>query len=428
MTTNTRRARGEGAIYQECLPECPPVETVIDVDGKATKVRPPHKCKGKYRGAIVVGYRTGASGKQVAVRRKVTASTASGAATKLRVLREQTEKQTVPVGKTPTVEQWLTHCVTRVLPTTPLRKGLKENSLKEYRRHAKQYWGPLVGHVRLDRLTAEDIEDAEATLVEIGNPFLGKNARPLSADTVNLAHVILRRCLTLAVRKGHLIVNPAGAQSMEAPSRSKKEVQPLATEDWKLVLHHAPKFRSPARWTVALAMGLRQGEVLGLRWDEDLDLKAGTLRVQQILFRVTGKGICFGPPKTERSERTIQLPEQLVAELRTHRIAQLEERLAAGDQWVDSGLVFTQVNGKPIDARDDRRHWHKLLVAAGVAPIKLHAARHTAATMMLLQGIDRRVVMDIMGWSQSSIADNYQHAVSEAKVDAAAKIGTAVWG
>lgn len=141
--------------------------------------------------------------------------------------------------------------------------------------------------------------------------------------------------------------------------------------------------------------------------------------MRQTLFRLTFKGICFGPPKTERSKRDIALPAPLVQELRRHRVEQNEARLLAGDHWNDSGLVFTLPDGWPLDPSVDGRRWHSLLAATGVAPIKLHAARHTMATILLLQGVDSRVVMDIMGWSEISTASNYQHAVVETKKDTA---------
>lgn len=110
------------------------------------------------------------------------------------------EAQTLPLGKAPTLEQWLNHCLTKLLPATPRRKGLRESSLEKYRSHCSNYLIPLMGHQRLDRLASRDIEDAWTTLAEIGNPLLGERAEPLSPATIHMAHTILVRCLKLAAQ------------------------------------------------------------------------------------------------------------------------------------------------------------------------------------------------------------------------------------
>ncbi|WP_067434164.1 tyrosine-type recombinase/integrase [Nocardioides jensenii] len=405
------RSDGEGSVYIVHAKECP---RPVDQHGRP-------KCKCRYRGAVVVGYRTSTNGRQVPIRETVTAATRSGCAAKVRELHEKHAAQTLPVGKSPTLEQWLNHCHARLLPGR-----VKDSTLVVYRGRFDNYLIPLLGHVRLDRLSADDIEDAWTILRDVGNPLLTTPV-PLSAGTVHSAHVTLRRMLRLAVQRKKLQTNPAGADSMDAPPPGNREVEPLATEDWKKVLATAPQVANSARYTVALAMGLRQGEALGLRW-ADLDLEAGVMRVRQILHRLPGKGLMFGSPKTRQSARDIALPVQLVAELKAHRKAQNEQRLAAGDQWQKHDLVFTLEDGRPLDPSVDRRRWKALLKKADVPVIKLHAARHTAATIMLLEEVDPRVVMDIMGWTQISTAANYQHAVAQAKQAAAAKLGSAIWG
>ncbi|WP_426243781.1 tyrosine-type recombinase/integrase [Nocardioides sp. LHG3406-4] len=411
-----QRNDGDGSVYQVHVKDCPRPK---GPRGKST-------CACKWRGAVVVGYKRNAKGAAIAVRKTRTANTESGCAAKVRDLRAELAKVTLPVGKSPTVEQWLNHCHATVLPRQ--KKKPRESTLAKYRYCFDQYLIPLLGHIRLDKLDPDDIEAAWHHLAEIGNPMKGPDATPLDPTTVHWAHTILSRMLRLAMQKRMLAANPAGPDAMDAPAKSDKEVVPLPTEDWRKVLAAAVGTWNAARWTVALAMGLRQGEALALRW-EDIDLDGGSLRVRQTVFRLKGKGLVFGPPKTERSKREVALPAPLVAELRKHRREQNERKLLVGDKWRnDLDLVFTYRDGGVIDGREDRKAWHALLEKAGVAPLKLHAARHTAATMMLLQGIDPRVVMDIMGWSQVSTASNYRHAVDEAKRTAADKIGAAVWG
>lgn len=410
-----KRTDGDGAVYQVHTKECP---RPVGPRGKST-------CKCRWRGAVIVGHKRGAGGRTIPIRKTVTGATENACAVRVRELRDEMAAKTLPVGKTPTLEQWLNHCHSTLLPRQ--KRTPRESTMGKYRQCFDQYLIPTMGHLRLDAITAEDIEGVWHLLLEDGNPTLGEKAKPLSPTTVHWAHTILSRMLRLAMQKKQLTVNPAGPDSMDAPGKVNAEVEPLATDDARKVLAAAAGQRNEARWSVALALGLRQGEALALRW-QDVDLDAGTIRVRQTLYRLPGKGLVLAPPKTERSKRDIGVPDELLRALKEHRKAHNEERLRAGDQWQDHGLVFTTRIGTPIDPRDDRRAWHSLLVAADVAPVKLHAARHTAATLMLLQGIDPRVVMDILGWSQISTAANYQHAVSEAKQAAAAKVAGALWG
>lgn len=412
--TPKKRSDGDGSVFQLHAKDCP---RPTNAKGKTT-------CKCRWRGAVITGYKRSDSGKAIPIRRTVSAATETACAVKVRELRAEIEKTTLPVGKAPTLEQWLNHCHATLLPRQ--KKRPRETTLVKYRYALDSYLIPTMGHVRLDRLTSDDIEGVWHLLLEDGNPTLDPERRkPLSPSTVHWAHTILRRMLRLAMQKKVLGVNPAGRDAMDAPSKNEAEVEPLETEQWKAILDTARDTPNAARWTVALALGLRQGEAIALRWS-DVDLDEGTLRVRQTVYRLPGKGLVFGPPKTDRSRREIVLPARLLADLRRHRKEQAAARLAAGDRWdTEADLVFANSFGKVIDPSTDRKAWKSLLERAGVPHVKLHAARHTAATMMLLQGIDPRVVMDIMGWSQITTAARYRHAVDEAKRTAAEKIDEA---
>jgi integrase len=127
--------------------------------------------------------------------------------------------------------------------------------------------------------------------------------------------------------------------------------------------------------------------------------------------------------------RTVALPGPLRDALRTHRAAQAAERKAAGSQWDDHNLVFCQENGRPLDPRSDHRAWRALLAAAKVRRARLHDARHTAASLLLQQGVPARVVMEILGHSQITLTlGTYSHVVPELAEDAARRMGEALWG
>ena len=174
-------------------------------------------------------------------------------------------------------------------------------------------------------------------------------------------------------------------------------------------------------------MGLRQSEALALRW-ADVDLEKGALSVSRGLHRVGGQGLVYEEPTADRSRRTVALPAQLVEALRAHRAAQLEERIAAGPLWQDHDLVFAQPNGRPIERLSDWRSWKDPLREADVREVRLHDGRHTAATLLLSEGVHPRVVMEVLGHAQMrTTTDTYSHVMPALGRDAADRIGSALW-
>jgi site-specific recombinase XerD len=135
----------------------------------------------------------------------------------------------------------------------------------------------------------------------------------------------------------------------------------------------------------------------------------------------------FREPKG-RSKRVVPLPLELVPVLRAHRAAQLRDRLAAGDQWHDQDLVFTEPDGRRIDPRHDFAHWKALLAAADVRDARLHDGRHTSATLLLEQGVDVRVVMELLGHSDLRVTQRYTHVASPLAQEATRRMGKVLWG
>jgi integrase len=181
------------------------------------------------------------------------------------------------------------------------------------------------------------------------------------------------------------------------------------------------------RRVVGLALGLRQGEALGLWW-EDVDLPARVLRVRRALQRQRGGGLVFTAPITARSRRTVPLPAQLVHALEDHKEQQDKERAAAGSLWRGSLCVFTTPVGTPVDPRNDYREFKKLLGRAGLPSVRLHDLRHTAASLLVAQGVPPRVVMEILGHSQIALTMNtYSHVAPEVSREAADRMAETLW-
>jgi integrase len=389
---STRRTNGDGSIYFDAA-------------------------KGRWVGAITLGYLDSKP-----IRRKVSAKTKTACAARLRDLREAHANEQLPaVGATITVERWMNYWLTQIAA-----RKVRPTTYASYESKIAQYINPLLGHHRIDKLTPEHIEAAWERLLTVGNPKADEPV-PLAPASVRQTHRILARALKVAVQRRRLARNPADGNSMDAPSVPFREMDVLTVEQVKKVLDAAKGDRLEARWAIALSLGLRQGEALGLRW-VDVDLGEGVIHVRQTLYRVKGKGLMFGEPKSVQSRRDVVLHPELVKILKAHKKRQTSERLEMGSAWTDSGLVFTQASGKPIDPARDSAAWRRLMVAAKVPPVRLHDARHSAATVMLLQGVSTRVVMETLGHSQISVTSKYQHAVDELKRDAAQRTGDALWG
>jgi integrase len=163
---------------------------------------------------------------------------------------------------------------------------------------------------------------------------------------------------------------------------------------------------------LAITTGMRQGELLALKW-EDVDLEAGVLQVRRTLSTATGGGFRFGAPKTAKSRRSIKLPNTALSSLRKHRKAQLEERMRLGELFVDQGLVFTSRVGTPISRQDlITRSFKPLLKWAGLPDIRFHDLRHTCATLLLSKGVHAKFVQELLGHATISITlDTYSHVL-----------------
>ncbi|MGH7920013.1 MAG: site-specific integrase [Candidatus Dormibacteraceae bacterium] len=174
--------------------------------------------------------------------------------------------------------------------------------------------------------------------------------------------------------------------------------------------------RLEALWILALALGLRQGELLGLRWD-DVDLVGRVLDVRKQLQRVDGK-LGLVSLKTRKSRRRLPMPVFVVNALEAHQERQRSEGVANLLR-----LVFTNEVGQPIDARRLQTRFKRLLKRAGLADRPFHALRHSAATFLLLQHVDMKVVSEILGHSNlATTSGRYSHVLDQMKRDAAARL------
>lgn len=249
----------------------------------------------------------------------------------------------------------------------------------------------------------------------------GMLAAGLSPSTAHHAHMVLHRALADAVRWGLVARNASGL--VAAPRMAEHPMQTLSEEQARALLEAARGDRFEALYVLAITTGMRQGELLALQW-RYVDLEASTLGVTGTLQR--GKGtLTIAEPKTPRSRRRVALAPQAVDALRRHRQAQIAERLAAGPAWEDWGLVFSNEVGAP--ANRDRliaRSFNPLLAQAGLPRIRFHDLRHTAATLLLAQGVHPKIASEMLGHANIAVTlDRYSHVTETMQQGAARAMG-----
>lgn len=280
------------------------------------------------------------------------------------------------------------------------RPTVRDSTFVSYRTIVRRHLTPKLGNVQLAKLTPQRIEALLNDRLEIG----------LSPRRVQYIHAVLRRALNRAVKAGYVGRNVA--LLVDPPRVPHKEIEPLTPGQARVFLQAIKGNRLEALYSVALALGLRQGEALGLRW-QDVDFKEGVIHARFELQHLESK-FDIVELKSRRSHRSVAMPAYIADKLLEHRSRQREERLLVGPQWFESDLVFTTQMGRPLDGTNVTRAFQRLLKRAGLPKRRFYDLRHSCATLLLVQGVPARVVMEILGHSQIGLTMNtYTHVVSE---------------
>lgn len=351
----------------------------------------------------------------------------------------------VKAGRPPTVQQWMTTYLDTIAP-----RRCDPSTIYDYRSKCTHWVYPVCGTTRMDRLRPDQLDEVYLRMQRAGR----------ADSSILKTHRILTRALEVAYRRG--IVPRNVATLIDAPTARRPEMRPLTLTEAHAVLDVAARRRNGARWSVGLALGLRQGEAIGLRW-EYVDLAAAEARIWWQLRRrtylhgcsqsgalpscgrrkggycpdrlqqrgprdvdlVPGDALVLKEPKG-KSKRVVPLPRPLVERLEAHHEMQSMEKSMAGGLYSDYDLTFATELGAPVSPERDYDDWRGLLREAGVRDARVHDGRHTAGTLLTAQGVDIRTVQEILGHADVRTTQGYTHVASAMARDATDRIGWAL--
>ena len=306
-------------------------------------------------------------------------------------------------------ELWLPSMASQVRATT----------LGGYRHNVRAYIVPRLGDIPLQRLSTARVGAFYGELVASG----GQKGRPLSPKTVRYVHTTLRRALRDAVADG-LVVRNVAAQA-RPPRARRVEMHTWTAAEVGAFLASVREDRLYAAWLLLATLGLRRGELLGLRWP-DVDLTSGRIAIRNTLVMVDGKP-AMAEPKTAKGRRSLTLAPQVLEAVRVHRAHQAAERLSWGADYTDSGLVVTTEDGRPMHPESLSSLFVRQAKRAGLSPIRLHDLRHSVASILLAQGVHPKVVSEQLGHATIALTlDTYSHVIPSLQEEAAGVIAAAV--
>jgi integrase len=286
------------------------------------------------------------------------------------------------------------------------KPNTRPKTFTSYEYITREHLIPALGGKMLAKLGPQNVREFMKARTDSG----------LSAKTVKHFRDTLRCALNVAVRDCVLARNAAAL--VKPPRGTPRALSVLTQVQARQFLEAAHGCRLEALFSVAICIGLREAEALGVRW-EDVDFQTGTINVRYQLQRINGK-LQLTQPKTEKSQRAIPMPAITRSALAAHLVAQREMKEIAGTRWVESGLVFTTGIGTPLDQRNMRRDFYRLVKSSGVPKIRFHDLRHSAATLLLAQGVHMKAVQEILGHSSfNTTANVYAHVLPSMKREAA---------
>jgi len=358
---------------------------------------------------------------------------------KVRAYQAELDAGRTVVSKSPTVNAWLDYWLEHVVTVRPLTRRAYASSL--------QYVRASLGKKKLEKLSVDDIRQWHT---DMRTGRVAAQREPLSSTTAHTAHNVFSKALSDAVLEGRLGRNVC--KMVKAPPRAVQKIKVLDVEQITRVVQAVKNDRLGSRWAAALLTAMRQGELLGLRW-QDVDFEARTIDVAWQLQRIPQKhgcptleggepscgrirgtdcpqstidappdwehehlvgGLYLARPKTATGWRVIPLVDPLLSILRQRYEASLHEPNPFGLVWTSevkrapgTGRMLV-LDGMPIDPSEDSADWHSMLDRAGVPQLRLHDARHTAITVLYDRNVPEAIIQQIAGQSTVATTRGYR--------------------
>ena len=372
------------------------------------------RADGRWEASLEDGYRADGSRR----RRFVYGRTRLEATEKLRGEQHRLANGLPTSDQRRTTGQYLRWWIGAVVPGSVSR-----GSEDTYRRTVELYVIPHLGRVPLAKLTPADVTAMTRAMADGSS-----TTRPLSAATQSQARRVLSIALRRAEQEGLVIRN--AARLSDGPRVVHRVSPSLTPTEARTLMLELSTERLGSAYVLQLALGLRRGEVLGIRWDDlELDAVPGRLRVRSQIQRSAGGGLELVALKTQQSRRDLVLPAPLVTELKSWGACQARERLYLGPAWRnDWDLVFTTPAGTPMDPSNYRRRLLKAATRAGIGPRTTHDLRHAAGSILFGQGVPMKLISESLGHTSERItSDTYVHTERAHLEVVAAAMSEALW-
>jgi integrase len=284
------------------------------------------------------------------------------------------------------------------------KKKRKARTLEIYQDNFKYYIEPAFGATRISSITSRDVQKWINKLVD----------EDYGADTVRLAYAVFKSCVKYALDHQMLLKSPIAA--IKLPSKEDRKANVLEPEEALKVLEACKTEPGGIFAAFLLWAGTRPNEATALQW-KDVDWERGSVEIQRNIVRLHGGKWLFGTPKTRSGERSFTLPASFMAWLKEHRQAQLQQRMRLGRDWYDYDLVFPNEVGEPLTPSAYQWLWKRILGKAGLpvekAKMRPYDARHTVATLLLLQRTPTKVVAARLGHARTAITEDRLFACPE---------------
>jgi integrase len=335
----------------------------------------------------------------------------------------------LPAGRTPTLGQFLERWLTVTIPSEVEAGHLTASTADSYDQKIRLHVLPTpIAETRINALTTEDVREWQLKKLR------SKSARgkPMSPRTVGYTHAIVRRALNDALRDEKLARNVFALVPL--PAGQATPAEDFDETDLQLVFAEAIEDKHRVLWLTILALGLRKGETLGLRWSR-LDLDAGTARIAKQIYRERGEAdattgkrstrLVEADTKTKGSKATMIIPTSLVPVLRDHRLSQRRARLAAR-VWADPDLVFTTSVGTALEPRNVNRSWDAVCARAAERAghpihLRVHDIRHASASLAFADGATVKQVQEMLRHTREATTSNiYVHLLESVRKGTAA--------